>query len=366
MGLQVNVRELITQLYVHRNTVEYLFGNRDNVTVTELLSQGEITEEQYKKLLQQEILYEYQTIVGLNDSVIAMFEDFMEIGEVTPGVIRDYITELKRNFEFYQEAREMRFLRGIKKYLKRIGIAITREIIKLQKNIDDTYKNESNYRIKLQKLEDYRTKRDAIIEFIKKTEEMLEEAKGIFAISADTELYGIVTSLKASLIENLDYLIEIQTDITDYINKIQFQLDVYKKAQALKDIKDRGELHYKTNFKSVIEAIDAIGFNAIKSPRTKISVEFLYTDEGHLICNRVAEKYKIARLMARRMADKLPGNFKDQRPEAFIRMDTETLVDKFMNQKKNLFEYLQDYKFPKAIGDLTFDERITLFVEIAM
>ena len=366
MGLQVNVRELITQLYNHRSTVEYLFGNRDTITVTELLSTGEITEEQYKKLIQQEILYEYHTIVGLNDSVIAMFEDFMEIGEVTPGVIRDYISELKRNIEFYNDVKEIRFLRSIKKYLKRIGVAITREIIKLQKNIDDTYKNEGNYRIKLQKLEDYRTKRDAIIDFIKKTEEILDESKSTLNISADSEFYGIVTSLKSSLIENLDYLIEIQTDITDYINKIQFQLDVYKKAQSIKEIKDRGELHYKTNFKNVVESLDAIGFNNIRSPRTKVSVEFLYTDEGHMICKRVAEKYKISRMLARRMAEKLPGDFKDLRAEAFIKMDTATLVKKFMNQKKNLFEFLQDYKFPKVLGDLSFEERITLFVEVAM
>jgi hypothetical protein len=366
MGLQVNVRELITQLYNYRSTVEYLFGNRDSITVTELLSTGEITEEQYRKLVQQEILYEYHTIVGLNDSVIAMFEDFMEIGEVTPGVIKDYIAELKRNIEFYNEVKELRFLRAIKKYLKRIGVAITREIIKLQKNIDDTYKNEGNYRIKLQKLEDYRTKRDAIIDFIKKTEEILDESRSTLSISADSELYGIVVSLKSSLIENLDYLIEIQTDITDYINKIQFQLDVYKKAQTLTDIKDRGELHYKTNFKNVVEALDAIGFNNIRSPRTKVSVEFLYTDDGHMICKRVAEKYKISRMLARRMADKLPGDFKDLRAEAFIKMDTETLVEKFMNQKKNLFEFLQDYKFPKVLGELSFEERITLFVEVAM
>ncbi|MFN6037743.1 MAG: hypothetical protein ACK452_04695 [Bacteroidota bacterium] len=366
MGLQVNVRELITQLYNHRSTVEYLFGNRDTITVNELLATGDITEEQYRKLIQQEILYEYHTVVGLNDSVIAMLEDFMEIGEVTPGVIRDYISELNRNLEFYNDVKELRFLRAIKKYLKRIGIAITREIIKLQKNIDDTYKNEGNYRIKLQKLEDYRTKRDAIIDFIKKTEELLNTSKNTFSISADSELYGIVSSLKSSLIENLDYLIEIQTDITDYINKIQFQLDVYKKAQKIKDIKDRGELHYRTNFKNVVEALDPIGFNSIRSPRTKVSVEFLFTDEGHIICKRVAEKYKISRLLARRMAEKLPGDFKDLRAEAFVKMDTAKLVEKFMSQKKNLFEFLQDYKFPKVLGDLSFEERITLFVEVAM
>ena len=42
----------------------------------------------------------------------------------------------------------------------------------------------------------------------------------LFNITNDTELFGIVSSLKSSLIENLDFLIEIQTDIIDFINKI--------------------------------------------------------------------------------------------------------------------------------------------------
>jgi hypothetical protein len=169
MSLQVNVKDLLSNLYYNRGVVELLFGQRDLITVNELLSRDDITEEQYRKLVSLDILYEYENVVSLNDAVVAMFEDFMEIGEVTPGFINDYINELKRYIKFYQEAREMRFLRSIKKYLKRINSTLTREIIKLQKNVDDTYKNESNYRIKLQKLEDYREKRDTIIEFIKQT-----------------------------------------------------------------------------------------------------------------------------------------------------------------------------------------------------
>jgi hypothetical protein len=305
-------------------------------------------------------------VVVLNDSVIAMFEDFMEIGEVTPSFINDYINELKRNIKYYREGNEYRFLRSIKKYLKRIGGAISKEIIKLQKNVDDTYKNESNYKIKLQKLEDYRLKRDTIIEFIERAEEMITETRALFDLTNDLELYGIVSSLRGILIENLDYLIEIQTDITDFINKIQFQLDVYKKAQQIKEVKDHGQLYYKTNFKEVIHSLNPIGFNNIKGPRTKISVEFLYTDDGHVLCQRVAEKYKITRLMARRLAEKLPSNFKDQRAEAFVKLDTQTLLTKFLGQEKNLFLFLMDYKFPKALGMVTFEERVTLFVEISM
>jgi len=367
MSLQVNVKDLLSNLYYNRGVVELLFGQRDHVTVNELLSRDDITEEQYRKLVSLDILYEYENVVSLNDAVVAMFEDFMEIGEVTPGFINDYINELKRHIRFYQDAREMRFLRSIKKYLKRINSTLTREIIKLQKNVDDTYKNESNYRIKLQKLEDYREKRDTIIEFIKQTNAIVDETRVLFNITNDTELFGIVSSLKASLIENLDFLIEIQTDITDFINKIQYQLDVYKKAQRLKEVKDHGTLHFKTNFREIVSGINTLKHNGHKTPKTKIPIDFLYSDDGHVLCKRIAEKYKITRLMVRGLADKMAGNFKDKGLEQQIKLDTEKLVERFLNQtKQNLFEYLMEYKFPKAIGTVTFEERLSLFVEIAM
>lgn len=367
MALQVNVNDILSQLYQHRGVVEFLFANRENITVNELLSREDISQEQFQKLKSLDLVYEYENIVSLNDAVVAMFEDFMEIGEVTPGFINDYINELNRHIRFYQEAREMRFLRSIKKYLKRINSTLTREIIKLQKNVDDTYKNESNYRIKLQKLEDYREKRDTIIEFIKKTSDVVEDTRSLFSLTNDSELYGIVNALKASLIENLDYLIEIQTDITDFINKIQFQLDVYKKAQRLKEIKDHGSLHFKSNFREIVSGINTIKHNGIKTPKTKIAVDFLYTDDGHILCKRIAEKYKLTRLMVRGIAGKMAGDFKDKGLEQQIKLDTEKLVQRFLVQTKfNLFEYLMDYKFPKAIGTVTFEDRLSLFVEIAM
>jgi hypothetical protein len=169
------------------------------------------------------------------------------------------------------------------------------------------------------------------------------------------------------LIENLDFLIEIQTDITDFINKIQFQLDVYKKAQQLKEIKDHGQLHFKTNFNEIVKGINTLKHNGHKTPKTKIAIDFLYTDDGHVLCKRISEKYKITRLMVRGLADKMAGNFKDKGLEQQIKLDTEKLVERFLTQtKNNLFEYLMDYKFPKAIGTVSFEDRLSLFVEIAM
>ena len=48
-------------------------------------------------------------------------------------------------------------------------------------------------------------------------------------------------------------------------------------------------------------------------------------------------------------------------------MDTAKLVDRFLNQNKlNLFQFLIDYKFPKAVGEVKLEDRLSLFVEISM
>jgi hypothetical protein len=139
------------------------------------------------------------------------------------------------------------------------------------------------------------------------------------------------------------------------------------KAPRIKEIKDHGALHYRTNFTEVVNSINSLRFNGIKGPRTKISIDYLFTDEGHILCKKVAEKYKISRLMVRGIAGKLPSNFKDQLVDTQIKLDVEKLVERFLNQNKlNLFEYLIDYKFPKAVGNVSFEDRLSLFVEIAM
>jgi hypothetical protein len=364
--VQLSIKELLTQLYFNRHIIDYIFGNKQTVLKSDLLSKDDISEDTIKRLAQFGIVEETELNISLNDSIANFLEDFLEIGEVTPGFINDSLDELRRNIRYYRDTREIRFLRGIKKYLRRINNSISREVFKLQKNVDETYKGESNYKIKMQRLEDYREKRDAIIDFIKRSEETIEESRNLFSLANDTELYALTYNLKLSLIENIDYLVEIQTDITDYINKIRYQLEVYKKVQEIKEIKDRGELHYKTNFKEVVLSENSLLYSYAKSPRTRVSIEYLFTDEGHIVCKKVAEKYKLSRSLIRGRAEGMTGDFKSKQFENFVRLDTAALVKKFLKQDLNLFEFLIAYKFPKSLGNIGFEERITLFVELAM
>ncbi len=363
--LQVSINDIITVLYSSRSVIEYLFAKKDNISISQLMNETELSDEQYKRLKSLEVIYEYENTVVLNDSIINMFEDILQIGEVSPGVISDYIMELKRYTSFYQDVHHHKFLSPVKKYLRRLDKSITREIIKLQKSIDDTYKNESNYIIKLRKLDEYREKRDNLISNIYTLQGIINETRSTFAMSGDSQLIQITESLKRTLLENLDYLIEIQTDITDYINKIQYQLEIYQKAQQIKEIKDQGLLNYSTNFHEVVVGLNPIRFNGIKSPRTKISIETLYTDVGQQLCQKVAEKYKVSQIKLRTTAGQLSFNLNEKILDHQLLIDTQGLIDKFMKQKdKDLFQFLCDYKFPKSIGELTLEQKLSLFVEL--
>ncbi len=363
--MQININDIISALYYSRESIEYLFAKRDNITISQFKSETNISDEMYHRLKALEIIYEYENTLVLNDAVINMFEDILQIGEATPGIISEYITELKRNISLYQETHLYRFLSPIKKFLRRLDKAITREIIKLQKSIDDTYKNESNYRVKLRRLEEYREKRDLLISNIYALQELLSENRISLSASGDVQLYQIIQVLKQTLFENIDYLIEIQTDITDYINKIQYQLDIYQKAQQIKELKDQGLLNFSTNFHEIIEKLDSIRFNGHKAPRTKISIDTLYSDTGQQLCQKVAEKYKVSQLRYRTSAEQLNFDISEKLLDHQVMIDTEKLVEKFSKQKeKDLFQFLMEYKFPKEIGQLSLEQKLSLFVEI--
>src|SRR5690606_10238921 len=136
-----------------------------------------------------------------------------------------------------------------------------REVIKLHKNIDDTYKNQGNYFIKLLALEKYKSKRDDINNLIKQTENIVAIAHPVINAIVDPELNSLILELRYNLVKQRDYLIEIQLQIIDYINKIQYQNEIFKKIQRLKELKDYEELKYKTNYVQVVSGINSLLFS---------------------------------------------------------------------------------------------------------
>ena len=366
MKQPLSIKDLVNFLYQHKEVIEMLFGNKESINKSEILAREDLNDEKLEKLVIYEILHESNNIISLDDRIITFIEEFLEIGEVTTSFINDNIQALHENLKYYRIDSNPKFLRNIKRSLKKINSTTSREVIKLHKNIDDTYKNQSNYLIKLQELDKYKRKRDDIINLIKESEQIISEAQGFFNTIIDAELSSIVLDLRYTLVRNRDYLNEIQAQIIDYINKIQYQAEIYQKIQRLKELKDYEELKYKTNFIDVAISLKALHFHKKVPLKTKLSLDFLHSDKGYLLTQKVANKLHLLRTTDRKPAGKLSDGFYETYKEESTSLNIAGLVDKFLKTDNDLFNFVVNYRFPEKIGMLSLEKRISLYVGISI
>lgn len=366
MRAPLTIKDLVNLLYQSREIVEMLFGNKDSVNKSELLAREDMTEERLERLVQYEIIHENNNVIGLDDRIITFIEEFLEIGEVTTSFINDNIQTLNENLKYYRIDNNQKFLRNIKRALKRINSTTSREVMKLHKNIDDTYKNQDNYLIKLQELDKYKAKRDDIINLIKESEQIISDAQGFFNSIIDAELNSIVLELRYILVRNRDYLNEIQSQIIDYINRIQYQSAIYKKVQRLKELKDYEELKYKTNFVDVVMGTRALMFQRRSVLKSRLSLDMLYGDRGYAIARKVATKLDLLRGTERKPAGKMADGFDLSALEESTSLNIAGLVEKFLTSDTDLFQFILNYSFPEKVGSLSLEKRISLYVGITI
>jgi hypothetical protein len=362
----LGIRDLVNLLYQNKDVVEMLFGHKDSINKSEILAREDMTDDKLEKLVLYELIHENNNIISLDDRIVTFIEEFLEIGEVTTSFINDNIQSLSENLKYYRIDNNPRFLRNIKRSLKKINSTTSREVMKLHKNIDDTYKNQSNYVIKLQELDKYKRKRDDIINLIKESEQIISDAQGFFSTIIDAELSSIVLDLRYTLVRNRDYLNEIQSQIIDYINKIQHQAEIYKKIQRLKELKDYEELKYKTNFVDVVAGTKALLFHKRIPLKSRLSLDFLHSDHGYALTQKVAARLHLLRNHNRKPAGKLASGFDDSHREESASLNIAGLVDKFMETDKDLFQFVMQYSFPEKVGELPLEKRISLYVGISI
>ncbi len=343
-----------------------LFGNKESINKSEILARDDMSDEKLEKLAIYEIIHENNNIISLDDRIITFIEEVLEIGEVTTSFINDNIQSLNENLKYYRIDSNPRFLRNIKRSLKKINSTTSREVIKLHKNIDEAYKNQGNYLIKLQELDKYKRKRDDIINLIKETEQIISDAQGFFNTIVDAELSSIILDLRYTLVRNRDYLNEIQAQIIDYINKIQYQAEIYRKIQRLKELKDYEELKYKTNFVDVVASTNALMFRKRVPLKSRLSIDFLYSDQGTALTQKVASKLHLLRHTDRKPAGRMSDGFYETYKEESASLNIAGLVEKFQTGNVDLFQFVQSYNFPEKIGELSLEKRISLYVGISI
>lgn len=353
--------ELLTEMFEKRKSLSYKYD-----FALELV---DFDEERIQYLINHSVIRQNGTYLEIDDQFLQFFEMVLEVNEeINISYINENIQNVKQNILYYlqenSENRKYNYLRAVKAAFRKIGLITLRNVVDLKRNVENTFKNEPNYKVKKAKLENLDRKRIDINSLIDQTERLISEEEQTFFRSAlDEELKQIVTDTRLQLNDCRHNLIEIQKQIIEYLNQIKYQSGIIEKIRQIKYLKDQFEIRSKTNLIEAFAKNNAVIFEPNPSYQFKLSLNYLQTDDvAYESIKKVSRRVKQGVRFDLPVAENISDEYLETRIEEEIQVNLEEVKNGFVASGKHLFEFVMGYDFAKEIP---FDERVTIYCQLA-
>jgi hypothetical protein len=361
------VELLLKTLNSNRDILESLFEKRNRtVYIHEVLS--DISNEKLLFLEELELLNINDNIVELDNKVVDFFEEFLDTSsDVSIGDIDEQLENLSHFIGLYQNENEFILkqnnLNKIRRILKKIPAMILKNLIQLSLHVGLTYKTQTNFKNKIKELEFYQGKLKRLISIEQKVNKTLLVHKSFFVNLYDMELVQLEINLKTKLRELRISLIELQKEVTQYINRILEKISFWQHLIKLKNLKDNYELKEKTNITLLCEEKLPLSFsNSTLSAKTHLNSELLYKKEFILKVKKQIQNKKLAK-PKQILSGKIDDIYFDKAKLQKNIIDTQKLNKEFLQTKYNLFEFIE---FKKFNTDISFEQKIELYCKMLL
>lgn len=304
----------------------------------------------------------------LDDVYQQFFEEVLSVNEeINIAAVQTYISKLKLGIESYLAAenslRKAQFLREIRHTFLSIDKATIRNVVDLKRNVDDTYKQEPNFKIKKLRLNDFDEKRKQIVELIRQTEKVMDEQTIFFSSAMDVGLKQTVSEVRIGLHESAHGLIDIAEQIIDYLNRIEYQSRLVKKIRQLKYLKDQFMIQDSTDINEQLTQRNPVWMEKLPKYSTKVSLDFLRNDDAALdILNDVRRRLSKKTLIKSRLAGKIDNRYLEESQEISRAFNHREIINGFLAQGTDLFNYVWNYRFQIETDR---EQRLVLFLQLA-
>jgi len=365
-----DIKELVTALKREEKLISEMFSKRKSIDykLNDALELVDYEESRIDLLIQKAVIRQNGDFLELDGQFLEFFEQVLYVSEeINLSYIDENIKNIKENIVYFlnesSENRRYAYLRLIKKTFRNMGLITLKSVVDLRRNIENTFKNESNYKNKQLKLENLDEKRTVITNLIQQTLLLInEEELTFFNRALDEELGRIIIELKNHLGECSHNLIEIEKQIIDYLNQIKQQGRFLEKLRKLKYLKDNFIIEAETNIKQIVSNKNEVIFETKINESINLSIDFLREDERAFnAIKRIAKNYRDRLLFKPEMAERISNDSLENNVEEEIMVNLEEVRNRFIATSDNLFNFILNYDFLKAVD---FNERVTIFCQI--
>lgn len=376
-----SIHEIINTVAAARGLLTEMFEKRKILSFrySDALALLKDDENRLKLLIEKEVIHQNGNFVELDARFMDFFELLLEANEeINTAVIDENIEYLHELMDYYLKeriaTRKASYVRNIKITFQKIARTTIRNIMNLQTSIDNAFKHEPTYQIKIAKLENLDKKRINIQQLIDTTENLiLHEERQFFQQATDDELNRILLELRRELQLSAHSLIRAQQDIINYLNQIKSQVILVEKIRRVKYLQDQFELRAKSNLAEVLEREHSILLEGTAPSSFKLSINYLNTDEARPIILKVIKNLQHRETIRSNEA----GAFSDEDLASqsmyqetinleetvgnYIQAQTEAMWKDATAQPEDLFSFLMRYPLRQEVSE---EERTTLFCQI--
>jgi len=361
LGTLSREQKLISEIFEKRKLLSYKYNDALEVL--------DFDEDKLRILIEFNVLRENGAFLELDDQFLQFFEQILEVNEeINVFFINENLQSIHQNIVYYlqenSETRRYNYLRQIKNALRKIGLIAIRNVVDLKRNIDSTFKNEPNYKIKKSKLEHLDVKRNDISTLINLADALIsgDEEQTFFKVAIDEELQQIILFLKSQLNSCRHNLIENQKQIIEYLNRLRAQNLMVEKIRQLKYLKDQFELRSKTDILEILRTENSLLFEPKPSYSLKLSIEQLQNDDATLeLVKKVHALKRFGSSLKQSVAETDLSEYLSSESEQVPQVNLEEVKNSFLAGSNNLFDFLQTYDFGMEVN---FEERLTLYCQL--
>lgn len=367
-----SLEELIRALNRERELLQALFKDRKKISfrydvARELASKKD---ESLDFLRRYGVIRENADFIELEEVYLKFFEEALEVNEeINVASVKESIGNLNAAIDYYLSEnnpnRKYGYLRDVIRILKTISLTTLRNVIDLKRNIDNTYKNEPTFAVKKKKLEHLDEKRKDIAALINECEKVIDEKQTtFFLVAMDVQLKETVTDVKLQLKEVYHNLLELDGQIINYLNLIEYQNRLFQKVQKLKYLKDQLILDTNTDIQAKLSSRNPVWMESRPRYALKVSLSMLRnTDIGLNILQYVASGKGNNRLKKGNLADPLTLEELQEQQQILQTVDIREVKNAFMASGDNLFHFIMNYSGYRKSMDI--EDKLVLFCQIA-
>lgn len=316
------------------------------------------------------VIRENGDFLEMEDVYLKFFEEVLEVNEeINVASVKESIGSLNAAIDYYLSEnnanRKYGYLRDVKRILRNIALTTLRNVIDLKRNIDNTYKNEPTFAVKKKKLVNLDGKRKDIAILITECEKVMDEKQTtFFMVAMDVQLRDIVADVKLQLRESYHNLLELDRQIINYLNLIEYQNRLLQKVQKLKYLRDQMLLETNTDVAARMHQTNPVWMEPRPRYMLKVSLSMLRnSDEGLRALLDVIRGKGKDRLRKGNLAEALTEEDMKQQAEVMQMVDSREVKNAFMASGDDLFHFVMNYSgYRKAMND---EDRLVLFCQIA-